>query len=381
MFAGPAAALRQHPLAAGRRRARHDRRASSARGRRSIAGRLPRRRGAGAHRGALQALSPSAAAPARHAPHARFGFAVLIDCHSMPSSSLAPATSGVAARHHARRPLRHELRAGADRLRRSAAARRGYTVARNKPYAGGFITEHYGEPARGLHALQIEINRALYMDERSLARRPDFDAVAADLRDAFAAVAAEIEGELARTASPPSSRRPARSVELRAENSTTLRHFSVSSAMILPKSAGVPPMGVPPSSARRCDIFGSVSGRVHLRVEPVDDLAAACPSARRCRTTRSPRSPARSRRRSARRAAPASRSRRRHGERAQLAALDVLDRGRQVVEEHVDLAGDQVGRAPGRRRWYGTCSMSTPVIALNSSPEGGPRCRCPRRPC
>ena len=67
---------------------------------------------------------------------------------------------------------------------------------RNKPYAGGFITEHYGEPALGRHALQIEINRALYMDERSLARRPDFDAVAADLRDAFAAVAAEIEGEL-----------------------------------------------------------------------------------------------------------------------------------------------------------------------------------------
>ena len=49
---------------------------------------------------------------------------------------------------------------------------RGYSVVRNKPYAGGFITEHYGEPALGRHALQIEINRALYMDERSLARRP-----------------------------------------------------------------------------------------------------------------------------------------------------------------------------------------------------------------
>jgi N-formylglutamate amidohydrolase len=41
-------------------------------------------------------------------------------------------------------------------------------VCRNKPYAGGFITEHYGRPARGLHALQIEINRALYMDEYRL---------------------------------------------------------------------------------------------------------------------------------------------------------------------------------------------------------------------
>jgi N-formylglutamate deformylase len=42
----------------------------------------------------------------------------------------------------------------------------GYTVSRNKPYAGGFITEHYGNPAAGLHAIQLEINRALYMDER-----------------------------------------------------------------------------------------------------------------------------------------------------------------------------------------------------------------------
>ena len=46
----------------------------------------------------------------------------------------------------------------------------GYTVSRNKPYAGGFITEHYGNPAVGLHAIQLEINRALYMDERQYQR-------------------------------------------------------------------------------------------------------------------------------------------------------------------------------------------------------------------
>ena len=51
---------------------------------------------------------------------------------------------------------------------RSRCAQRGYAVVRNKPYAGGFITEHYGEPALGRHALQIEVNRALYMDERTL---------------------------------------------------------------------------------------------------------------------------------------------------------------------------------------------------------------------
>jgi N-formylglutamate deformylase len=57
----------------------------------------------------------------------------------------------------------------------------GYTVSRNKPYAGGFITEHYGNPASGLHTIQVEINRALYMDERRLERTESFPAVAQHL--------------------------------------------------------------------------------------------------------------------------------------------------------------------------------------------------------
>jgi N-formylglutamate deformylase len=57
----------------------------------------------------------------------------------------------------------------------------GYSVSRNKPYAGGFITEHYGNPAAGLHAIQLEINRALYMDERRYDRSAGFGALAADL--------------------------------------------------------------------------------------------------------------------------------------------------------------------------------------------------------
>ena len=48
----------------------------------------------------------------------------------------------------------------------------GYTVRRNTPYAGGYITRHYGRPADGIHALQIEINRALYMDEANIRRLP-----------------------------------------------------------------------------------------------------------------------------------------------------------------------------------------------------------------
>ena len=54
-------------------------------------------------------------------------------------------------------------------------------MSRNKPYAGGFITEHYGNPAAGLHAIQLELNRALYMDERRFERSPTFARVAADL--------------------------------------------------------------------------------------------------------------------------------------------------------------------------------------------------------
>ena len=54
-------------------------------------------------------------------------------------------------------------------------------VSRNKPYAGGFITEHYGNPATGLHAIQLEINRALYMDERRYERSSTFDQLTVDL--------------------------------------------------------------------------------------------------------------------------------------------------------------------------------------------------------
>jgi N-formylglutamate amidohydrolase len=112
--------------------------------------------------------------------HARFGYAVLIDCHSMPAS-IRIGDSG----------LRPDFIIG-DRFGVSATraltetaisllASMGYTVAHNKPYAGGFITEHYGRPARGLHALQIEINRGLYMNEHTLVRSAGFDALADDL--------------------------------------------------------------------------------------------------------------------------------------------------------------------------------------------------------
>ena len=53
----------------------------------------------------------------------------------------------------------------------------GYSVRRNDPYAGGYITRHYGRPREGVHALQIEIARELYMDEARIERLPKFAAM------------------------------------------------------------------------------------------------------------------------------------------------------------------------------------------------------------
>src|SRR6266536_2315134 len=112
--------------------------------------------------------------------HRDFGAAVLVDCHSMPSTAGAKderpradivlgdryGTSCVAAVSETVEVTLRDL---------------GYAVSRNKPYAGGFITEHYGNPAAGLHAIQLEFNRGLYMDERRFERAEGFSRLAADL--------------------------------------------------------------------------------------------------------------------------------------------------------------------------------------------------------
>jgi N-formylglutamate amidohydrolase len=97
----------------------------------------------------------------------RFGMAVLIDCHSMPSTATAHP--------NAQRPhfvIGDRFGASCDarltRLVRDSLGKLGYEVHLNRPYAGGFITEHYGKPATGIHAIQIEINRALYLNETTL---------------------------------------------------------------------------------------------------------------------------------------------------------------------------------------------------------------------
>lgn len=103
----------------------------------------------------------------------RFGLAILIDCHSMPSAS---ATQAGAGRPHV--VLGDRFGSSCDgqitRFARDVLLGLGYDVHLNRPYAGGYITEHYGRPHKGVHALQIEINRGLYLDEASLSKSAGF---------------------------------------------------------------------------------------------------------------------------------------------------------------------------------------------------------------
>ena len=123
---------------------------------------------------------------------AAFGMAVLFDCHSMPHDALS-ATPSV----WGRRPnviLGDRFGAACDRwvidLAAEVFAEAGFLVARNTPFAGGYITQTYGRPRRGVHALQIEIDRALYMDEARIERGADFAAVAERLAGVTRALAA-----------------------------------------------------------------------------------------------------------------------------------------------------------------------------------------------
>ena len=101
--------------------------------------------------------------------HRDFGAAVLIDCHSMPSTAGAKDERPRADVVLGDRYGTSCVAAVAETVEATLRAQ-GYSVSRNKPYAGGFITEHYGNPAAGLHAIQLELNRALYMDERRFER-------------------------------------------------------------------------------------------------------------------------------------------------------------------------------------------------------------------
>ncbi|WP_308917776.1 N-formylglutamate amidohydrolase [Jannaschia sp. LMIT008] len=129
------------------------------------------------------------------AAHAAFGQAVLLDVHSMPHEAI----EGTSARG---RPPEVVLgdRFGASCHARivdaleAALADLGFRVARNAPFAGAYIAQTYGAPDRGRHVIQIELDRALYMDEATLEVHPDFAAMRNLLTEAVARVAAHLAG-------------------------------------------------------------------------------------------------------------------------------------------------------------------------------------------
>lgn len=119
---------------------------------------------------------------------AAHGFAILVDWHSMPSAAARAGRDrpsdfvlgdrfGAACAGVLTARVEHELEG------------LGYRVARNSPYAGGYTTEHYGRPARRTHALQVEINRGLYLDEATLEPIARFTRLKTDLDRLTAALA------------------------------------------------------------------------------------------------------------------------------------------------------------------------------------------------
>ncbi len=128
----------------------------------------------------------------------QFGFCILIDCHSMPSiggpcdrDAGAPRVDVVLG------DCFGTACASVVTNRADAALRRmGMAVTRNDPYAGGFTTRHYGRPHEGMHALQIELNRSLYMDETRYQPHEGFEAIAARLTALIEAMAAFTKQDL-----------------------------------------------------------------------------------------------------------------------------------------------------------------------------------------
>jgi N-formylglutamate amidohydrolase len=121
----------------------------------------------------------------------QFGVCLLVDCHSMPS------VGGPMDRDPGGRRVdmvlgdRHGAACAPEvvKLAERTLSGLGYRVLRNAPYAGGYTTRHYGRPSVGIHAMQIEINRALYMDETRICPGPGFAALARDLATLVAVLA------------------------------------------------------------------------------------------------------------------------------------------------------------------------------------------------
>ena len=126
-----------------------------------------------------------------NATHRLFGEAILVDCHSMPHEAV-----DCIARAGAKRPdvvIGDRFGASADggvvdRIE-EAFLRAGLHVVRNAPFAGAYVAQHYGRPSRRQHAIQIEIDRSIYMNEQMIRPNSNFEAFRRTLRGVIGRIA------------------------------------------------------------------------------------------------------------------------------------------------------------------------------------------------
>jgi N-formylglutamate amidohydrolase len=124
----------------------------------------------------------------------RFACYLLIDCHSMPSigGPMDPDAGRGRADFVIGDCFGSSCGDSVASAVEAALKDMGFTVLRNRPYAGGYTTSHYGKPSTGAHAVQIEINRALYMDENAIAAHAGLKSLAEKMTRLIAALAATV---------------------------------------------------------------------------------------------------------------------------------------------------------------------------------------------
>lgn len=126
-----------------------------------------------------------------------FGYAILIDCHSMPREAVA--CSKISGAQCPQIVLGDRFGKSADegvtQILQTAFEDAGLRVARNMPFAGAYIAKTYGKPLKGIHVVQIEIDRSLYMDEATLEPTLGFDALQSILNNVVKAITAYRPGQ------------------------------------------------------------------------------------------------------------------------------------------------------------------------------------------
>lgn len=119
-----------------------------------------------------------------------FGKAILVDCHSMPHEAMDSVVGLGARRPEVVIGDRFGASAHSDIVDRIEAAlsAAGLSVVRNTPFAGAYVTQHYGRPSKGRHAVQIEIDRSLYMNEQLIRPNGNFQNFRTLLRGVIAEI-------------------------------------------------------------------------------------------------------------------------------------------------------------------------------------------------